>query len=156
MVKDTVCQSSVVRSINIYSIRNCAYLGINLVFLMMYFVIAYQIVCIIHLFLTISHAVLNSSHTVRVVNFKGLNFRGWGAKMILWVYIFVPKSNTMYIKFSYFSWMKEPHEIHENLNPMKINTHTVNALRDRYSVYKHAHTRTHAHTDTHTITTQTE
>ena len=45
--------------------------------------------------------------------------------MISWVYIFVAESNTMYIKFSNFSWMKEPHEIHENLNPMKINTHTV-------------------------------
>ena len=45
--------------------------------------------------------------------------------MISWVYIFVAESNTMYIKFSNFSWMNESHEIHENLNPMKINTHTV-------------------------------
>ena len=45
--------------------------------------------------------------------------------MISWVYIFVVESNMMYIKFCNFSWMKESHEIHENLNPMKINTHTV-------------------------------
>ena len=45
--------------------------------------------------------------------------------MISWVYIFVAESNTMYIKFSNFSWIKEPHEIHENLNPTNINTHMV-------------------------------
>ena len=45
--------------------------------------------------------------------------------MISWVYIFMAESSTMYIKFSNFSRMKEPHEIHENLNTMKINTHTI-------------------------------
>ena len=27
-----------------------------------------------------------------------------------------------------FSWMQRPHEIHENLNPMKITTHTVSKM----------------------------
>ena len=46
------------------------------------------------------------------------------AKMILWAYHFVYSLITLYKTFN-FPMIRKPHEIHEMLNPMKINNHKV-------------------------------
>ena len=67
-----------------------------------------------------------------VGNFRGSNFSWFGELRQFHGFIFLwcAYSNhlVIWLKYSNFSWINRVHEIHENLNPMKITNHMVAIL----------------------------